>query len=50
MEKSPYSEATSFSANQEISRSFSNPNVHYLIHKRSPPVSILSYSTADHTS
>jgi hypothetical protein len=43
MEQSPYLEANSFSASQEIPRFLWNPKVHYRIHKCSPPVPILSH-------
>jgi hypothetical protein len=34
-------EANSFSASQEIPRNVRKPNVHYRIHKSTPPVPIL---------
>jgi hypothetical protein len=42
MEYSHSWEANRFAASQEISHILWNPNVHYRIHKSSPPVSILS--------
>jgi hypothetical protein len=42
MEQSPSWETKRFSASQEISRILWNTNVPYRIHKRPPPVSILS--------
>jgi hypothetical protein len=42
MEQSPSWEANWFAASQEIPRVLWNPKVHYLTHKRPPPVPILS--------
>jgi len=48
MEQSPSWEANWFSANQEIPRISRNPKVHYRIHKRPPPVSILGQPNTVH--
>ena len=47
MDQNPW-EAKSFSANQEIPRTFVNPNVHYHIYKSSPLVPILNHSNPVH--
>jgi len=42
MEQIPFWEADRSSASQEIPRVLLNPKVNYSIHKRPPPVAILS--------
>ena len=48
MVQSPSWEANWFAASQEIPRTSRNPKVHYLTHKRPPPVSILSQPNPVH--
>jgi hypothetical protein len=47
-EQSPSSEATRFSASQEIPRNLWNPKVHYRFHNSPPLVSILTYINPIH--
>jgi hypothetical protein len=49
MEESPSWEAYQFSASQEIPHILCNPKVHYLIHKCSPSLLILSQLDPVHT-
>ena len=49
MVQSPSWEANWFAASQEIPRISRNPKVHYRIHKRPPPVPILSQIDPVHT-
>jgi len=49
VKQSPYSEANSFSASQEIPCVLWNPKVHYCIHKCSPPVPTVSQLDPVHT-
>ena len=50
MERSHFWEANRFSASQEISRIVWNPKIRYCIHKRPPPVPILSQLDPVHIS
>jgi hypothetical protein len=49
MQQSPTWEANLFAANQEIPCILSNPKVHHRIHKRPPPLTILSQLNPIHT-
>ena len=50
MEQSPSWEANSSSASQELPHILWKPEVHFRVHKRSPPVPILSYTIPVHSS